>query len=456
MTKNKTSLFNDFSAVTAQQWKQKIQFQLKGEDYNQNLVWESVEGIKVKPFYNKEDIIQENTISKPLQTWKITQAIYAGNGEIANKKALKAIKKGTDSILFTIPSKEIDAAILLKNIPLETTPVYFDIPFLSSKYLANFKQFEDTSKAGFYFNTDIIANLCKSGNWFDGLEKDFEEFSAIIAEHKNVVIDTTLYQNAGANITQQLAYTLAHVNEYLNVLDADKLSNFSFSFKIALGTNYFFEIAKIRALRLLWKTLASAYNIPTECKIVAFPTKRNKTLYDYNSNMLRTTTESMAAILGGADAICNMPYDAIYHKTNEFAERIARNQLLLLKEESYFDKTTNAADGAYYIESLTQQLAEKSLLLFKEIEKSGGFLKQLKDNTIQKKIKESDQKEQDLFDSEKEILVGSNKYQSNSDKMKSDLELFPFTKNKPRKTIIEPIIARRLSEDLEKKRLEEE
>jgi methylmalonyl-CoA mutase len=151
-----------------------------------------------------------------------------------------------------------------------------------------------------------------------------------------------------------------------------------------------------------------------------------------------------------------MPYDAVYHKTNEFAERIARNQLLLLKEESYFDKTTNAADGAYYIESLTQQLAEKSLLLFKEIEKSGGFLKQLKDNTIQKKIKESDQKEQDLFDSEKEILVGSNKYQSNSDKMKSDLELFPFTKNKPRKTIIEPIIARRLSEDLEKKRLEEE
>ncbi len=456
MTKNKKSLFNDFSAVTAQQWKQKIQFQLKGEDYNQNLVWESVEGIKVKPFYNAEDILQENTIPKPLQIWKITQAIYAGNAEIANKKALKALEKGADSILFTIPSQEINLAILLKNITLDTTPIYCDIPFLSAEYLANFKHYENLSKAGFYFNTDIIANLCKTGNWFTSLEKDFEEFSAIIAAHKNVVIDTSIYQNAGATITQQLAYSLAHANEYLNVLDADKLSHFSFSFKIAVSTNYFFEIAKIRALRLLWKTLASAYAIPIQCKIIAFPTKRNKTLYDYNSNMLRTITESMAAILGGADAICNLPYDAVYHKTNEFAERIARNQLLLLKEESYFDKTTNAADGAYYIESLTQQLAEKSLELFKEIEKSGGFLKQLKDNTIQKKIKESAQKEQDLFDTGKEILVGSNKYQSNSDKMKGDLEIYPFVKNKPRKSIIEPIIEKRLAEELEQKRLEDE
>jgi methylmalonyl-CoA mutase len=172
--------------------------------------------------------------------------------------------------------------------------------------------------------------------------------------------------------------------------------------------------------------------------------------------MLRTTTESMAAILGGADAICNMPYDAIYHKTNEFSERIARNQLLVLKEESYFDKTTNPADGAYYIESLTQQLAEKSLNLFKEIEKAGGFLKQLKENTIQKKIKESAQKEQLLFDTKQEILVGANKYQSTLDKMKGALEIYPFVKNKPRKSVIEPIIERRLAEELEQKRLEDE
>jgi methylmalonyl-CoA mutase len=164
----------------------------------------------------------------------------------------------------------------------------------------------------------------------------------------------------------------------------------------------------------------------------------------------------MSAILGGADAVCNIPYDAIYHKTNEFAERIARNQLIVLKEESYFDKTNNPSDGSYYIESLTKQLADKALELFKELEKAGGFLSQLKTNTIQKKIKESAQKEQDLFDTKKEILVGTNKYQSSLDKMKGDLELFPFTKNKPRKSSIEPIIERRLAEELEQQRLENE
>lgn len=449
-------LFNDFTPVSEKQWKQKIQFELKGEDYNKSLVWESLEGIKVKPFYSSEDIISENTIPKPLTTFKITEAIYAGNAEIANKKALRALEKGAESLFFTIPTDTTDLNILLKNIPLNTTIVYFDIQFLSPEYQENFKAFEHKNNAGLFFKTDILYNLCKTGNWYQSLEKDHELFLALVHQHKNLIIDTTLYQNTGANFTQQLAYSLAHANEYLNLIPEAQLSEITITFKITVGTNYFFEIAKIRALRLLFKSVALAYNIPTDCKIIAVPTRRNKTLYDYNGNMLRTTTESMAAILGGADAICNMPYDAIYHKTNEFAERIARNQLLVLKEESYFDKTTNAADGSYYIESLTQQLAEKSLILFKEIEKAGGFLKQLKENTIQKKIKESGQKGQLLFDTKLEILVGSNKYDSSTDKMKGELELHPFAKNKPRKSVIEPIIEKRLAEELEQKRLEVE
>ncbi len=136
-------------------------------------------------------------------------------------------------------------------------------------------------------------------------------------------------------------------------------------------------------------TLASEYDVNTNCRILATPSKRNKTIYDYNVNMLRTTTECMSAILGGANTICNLPYDSLYHKSNEFGDRIARNQLLVLKNESYFDKVNNPADGAYYIESLTEQLAEKALDLFKDIEANGGFLNQLKEGTIQRKIKES-------------------------------------------------------------------
>jgi methylmalonyl-CoA mutase len=170
--------------------------------------------------------------------------------------------------------------------------------------------------------------------------------------------------------------------------------------------------------------------------------------------MLRTTTECMSAIIGGADAIANLPYDALYHKDNEFGDRIARNQLLILKNESYFDKVNNPADGSYYIENLTNQLAEKSLALFKDIEANGGFLKQLNDGIIKRKIQESADTAQELFDSGKEILLGTNKHPNKQDKMKHDLELFPFVKVKPRKTLITPIIEKRLAEKIEQERLD--
>ena len=172
--------------------------------------------------------------------------------------------------------------------------------------------------------------------------------------------------------------------------------------------------------------------------------------------MLRTTTECMSAILGGADAVANLAYDAIYHKDNEFGDRIARNQLLVLKHESYFDKVNNTADGAYYIESLTSQLAEKALELFKDIETNGGLISQLIEGTIQRKINESAKKEQELFDSGKEVLLGTNKYPNKNDQMKDDLELFPFVKQYERKTLIKPIIEKRLAEKLEQERLSQE
>jgi len=267
-------------------------------------------------------------------------------------------------------------------------------------------------------------------------------------------------------MVQQLTYALAHTNEYLNHINSTESLRVFFetnnnhalnvNFKVSIGTNYFFEIAKLRALRLLFNELIEEYSFNAECQITVTPSKRNKTLYDYNTNMLRTTTECMSAILGGANTINNLAYDAIYHKDNEFASRIARNQLLVLKHESYFNEVTNASDGAYYIESLTNQLAEKALDLFKNLEAKGGFVSQLFDGTIQRKIKDNAQKEQDFFDHKEEILLGTNKHPNPNDKMQHELELYPFVKTNIRKTIIEPIIEKRLSETIEKERLENE
>jgi methylmalonyl-CoA mutase len=329
--------------------------------------------------------------------------------------------------------------------------------FISVNYISKIETIAKSRNAKIYCNLDPLGQLAKDGNWFKTQEKDnFETLNLISKQVSNssiISINSSLYQNAGANMVQELAYSLAHANEYLNRITT---FNQPIVFKISVGTNYFFEIAKLRAYRILFNSIAKEYNPNLECHLVVTPTKRNKTIYDYNVNMLRTTTECMSAIIGGADAIANLPYDALYHKDNEFGDRIARNQLLILKNESYFDKVKNPADGTYYIESLTHQLAEKALILFKDIEANGGFLKQLNEGIIKRKIQESADKEQELFDSGKEVLLGTNKYPNKDDKMKHDLELFPFVKVNPRKTLITPIIEKRLAEKLEQERLGKE
>jgi methylmalonyl-CoA mutase len=454
MAKN---LFDDFSPVSAKLWKQKIQFELKGADYNETLIWNSPEDIKVKPFYDKEDLAKKNPVSTKASQFKICQNIFVFDVEKSIEKALDSIKRGAESLRFTIEDDTVDIVKLLEKLPLDRIAVYFHFNFISNDFVRKIDAIAKEKKGMIYCNFDPIGQLAKDGNWFATNEKNnFDILNTVSKEALSlsmISINTGLYQNAGANMVQQIAYSLAHANEYFNRVTDIKQP---IVFQVSVGTNYFFEIAKLRALRILFNIIAPEYSHNLDCHLLVTPTKRNKTIYDYNVNMLRTTTECMSAILGGADAIANLPYDALYHKDNEFGDRIARNQLLILKEESYFDKVDNPADGSYYIESLTNQLAEKALLLFKDIEANGGFLKQLNEGIIKRKIQESADTEQALFDSGTEALLGTNKYPNKNDKMKHDLELFPFVKVKPRKTLITPIIEKRLAEKLEQERLLEE
>ncbi|WP_426484088.1 methylmalonyl-CoA mutase subunit beta [Flavobacterium sp. 2] len=449
-----TNLFDDFNPISSKQWKQKIQFELDGADYNETVIWNSPEDIQVKPFYHNDEFTKSAAVETHVSDFKICQNIFVHDVEKSIKRANNTLERGAESLRFTIQNENTDIVSLLENLPLENRIVYFNLTFLSIDFVKKLNEISVQKKAIFYCNLDPIGQLARDGNWFTTSDKSNFETLEKISNQTNLSflsVDLGLYQNAGANITQQIAYSLAHANEYLNRLPT---STKTIVFQISVGTNYFFEIAKLRALRMLFKLIATEYNPDLDCHFLVTPTKRNKTIYDYNVNMLRTTTECMSAILGGADAVANLPYDALYHKDNEFGDRIARNQLLVLKHESYFDKVDNPADGSYYIESLTIQLAEKSLNLFKDIEANGGFLKLLNDGTIKKKIQESATKEQELFDSKKEVLLGTNKYPNKEDRMKQDLELFPFVKIKPRKTLITPIIEKRLAEKLEQERLE--
>ncbi len=456
-------LFKEFKEVSAKEWKQKIQYDLKGADYNDTLIWQSLEGVNVKPFYHQDDFSESfQPIPGQPKSWRVAQEVFIDDVSIANNIALDAINRGAESIVFRA-TKEFDIEVVFSSFPFEKATIYFEFRFLSETFLNTLITFLSKHKANVYYNIDLIGNLSKTGNWYANAKEDHQVLDTILIKNSSaniLSVDVSTYQNAGANIVQQLAYALAHANEYLNHVSSSPLGakrqGLSMTFKLSIGSNYFFEIAKIRALRKLYAVLAKEYGVKETCHILVFPSKRNKTLYDYNVNMLRTTTECMSAVLGGADTIYNLPYDSLYHKSNEFGQRISRNQLLILKHESYFDTVSNPSDGNYYVESLTDELATKALDIFKEIEKSGGFLKQLKEGTIQKKIKESAEKEQQLFDKGELKLLGTNYHPNKNDRMKDNLELFPFVKRNPVKTLIAPIIEKRLAEEVEQERISNE
>lgn len=444
-------LFDGFEPMSSAAWKQQLQYELNGLDYNQTLVWESAEGIKVKPFYHADEQIPAQAVSTP-PDFLICQDIFVFDLDKSIYRAKDSLKRGAESLRFQIPNPEVDLAALLGPMDREGLVVYLKLSFTNADFFEKLRRLP--LKATVFVAIDPLHYLAREGNWMPG----GDNFKALelAAKEQNahfLAVDASLYAEAGATMVQQLALTLTQLNEYFE--RCPSLSGTAL-IEMGVGPNYFFEIAKFRAVRLLIDTLVSERNVKVKTHLLATPSKRNKTLYDYNVNLLRTTMECMSAIIGGADAVANLPYDALYHKSNEFGERIGRNQLLVLKHESYLGKVANPAEGSYYIESLTQQLAQKALDLFKGIEDAGGFISQLKEGAIQRSIRESAKKEQEAFDSGKTTLIGTNKYPNPSDRMSHDLELFPFVKNQPRKTLMTPVIPKRLAEKREQERLEAE
>jgi len=451
------SLFSDFSSVSEKEWKNKIQVDLRGKDYNETLITRLNEGISIKPFYHADNFKQLVIPNTPT-SYKICQTIFINDEIKASHLANDALRRGASTIRFiALQSFEIER--LFKNIvPIEHMDhldIYFQLHFLEVEFL---NQLTKKNRGwNLFLNIDIIGNLVKTGNWYKDKKRDHELLFSILKKgRKNISVmsvDASQYQNSGANIVQQIAYALAHANEYLNYYGGALGSQINFKFSV--GPNYFLEIAKLRAFRYLWDLLLNEHDLKIEANIFVEPGLRNKSLFDYNSNMLRTTTECLSAVLGGANAISNVTYDAIFHRKNEFGERIARNQLIILKEESNL-KNASFVEGSYYIEELTCEIAEKALELFKNIEKSGGFVKQLFDGTIQRKIIESADKEQEQFDNATMVILGINKYKNESDNMKGRIDLYPFLKNQNKETLIEPILAKRLGESIEKERLNNE
>ena len=426
-------LFTEFNATTEQQWKDQLIKDLKGIDFN-TLVWKTNAGLNVQPFYTSETTTQKSPLVFTHNDWAICEYIIVKNEKEANTQALNALSNGASGLLFVIDHK-IDSSVLLKGISVQHIYTLFKISSAFAEELQNALQSIECGNQCF-IDTDVIAHFAQTGNWISSYEKDLYSQKS----DSTLAVDGRLYQEAGANIINELAFTLSHLNDYLayrsenNSLKSLKKVHLS----VSVGSDFFMEIAKLRALRNLVSFLLNQYELKLEIHIHGQTTSINKSSIDSYTNMLRSTTEAMSASIGGCDSIVVLPFDASFNEPTDFSMRMARNQQLILKEESYLNKVADMGAGSYYIENTTKTLCEKAWQQFKHIESKGGLIECLKANIIQDIISNDAEMLTNQVKEGKMVLVGVNKY-------KNETEVINIVKEKiisvleNNKTLIRPI-----------------
>lgn len=455
MADSKEKLFLDFPSVSTEQWMEKVAADLKGADYEKKLVWKTNEGFKVKPFYRMEDIADMATIhalpgeypylrgTRKNNNWLIRQEIRVEDPETANKKALDILSKGVDSLYFHVKAKELSPEyieILLNDIHAGAIELNFStcqrqVVGLAELLVEYFiKKDYDFKELRGSINYDYFNKMLTKGKEKGDLiqtAKALLEVTQPLPLYRVLNVNALTLNNAGAYISQELGYALAWGNEYMEQLsDAGIPVGFiakKLKFNFGISSNYFMEIAKFRAARLLWANIVSMYKPESmdgcesrgpngECPyagrmhVHAETSSYNLTVFDAHVNLLRTQTEAMSAALSGVNSMTVTPFDKTYQTPDEFSERMARNQQLLLKEESHFDKVVDPAAGSYYIESLTVSIARQAWEIFLQVQEQGGFYAAVKSGSIQKDINETGKDRHKAVAQRREILLGTNQY----------------------------------------------
>lgn len=458
--KKKPLLFEDFPPVSTADWEAKIIEDLKGADYDKRLVWKTIEGIPVKPYYraeNLDDLPQTGTVpgEAPFargnkiksNEWLIRQDFEETDHSKANEYAREAIAKGAQAIGFNVESvgSTEDLGKLLSGISLENTAIHLLHGANYPKLLELLIEIAGPQQLKGSLNFDPLGYYLLYEKFHKSKETSFERAAELMktaAAHQAslhvINISGQHYHNAGANIIQELAYSLSQACEYLDALTesgipaSDILPRMQFTF--AVGSSYFMEIAKLRAAKMLWAKIAEAYLAPEKPEAVAqnqeslhmhihaVTSNWNKSVYDPYVNMLRTTTEAMAAALGGVDSLCINAFDNSFRKPDAFAYRMARNQQIILKHEAYFNKVADPAAGSYYIENLTNDIAKAAWELFLKTEEAGGFIKAVESAFIRNSIEETCQKRDLDIAMRKRVFVGTNQYANTEERMLDKVE----------------------------------
>ena len=490
MANNNEKLFQEFVAPTKQEWLDKIEVDLKGADFQKRLVWRTNEGFNVQPFYRREDVEKLQTpLSLPGEypfvrgnkkhdnEWYVRQNIVAASAKEANQKALDVLNKGVTSLGFRIPGNEVSkdyVATLLDGIFCDCVELNFSTCKRHSVELAEIlvdyfqEKGYDKEKIVASIDWDPIEKIVVKGKDTEALLQYAKTLVETVKDYPHfrvISVNTVALNNAGAYIVQELGYALAWGAEYLHQLVEagvePTLAARKIKFNMGISENYFMEIAKFRAARLLWADIVKQFEPVCDCAckmIVNAETSRyNMTLFDAYVNMLRSQTETMSAALAGVHSIVVTPFDAAYETPNEFSERIARNQQLLLKEECHFATVVDPSAGSYYIEELTTSLASEAWKIFLAVEEQGGFLAAVKAGTVQDDINATNDKRHLHAAQRREFILGTNQFPNFIEKSDGKEPLVKQCCCKSQEeTVYKTISQARLSADFEALRLRTE
>ena len=443
---NREKLFAEFPPVSTEAWEAAIAVDLKGADYERKLVWRTNEGFNVRPYYRAENLEGLETLNAAAgefpylrgvsgdNNWLTHQTIEVAAPAEANATALQMLNAGVDSLGFEIKDEnfsEADLDVLLKDICMPAVDLTFSgkkMPHVAALVLAKAEKdgvSKDDTRVNFCIDP-IVKHLSMKGDWCEkcGGTKCFDKIADLVAktkEYKNVRVVTVsgnVFSDSGSTIVEELGFSLAVAHEYLvrlmdrglTIDEAARKLRFSF----AVTSNYFMEMAKLRAARLLWANIVKAYGPEKPCSCKMFVHARtsawNQTVYDPYVNMLRGTTEAMSAAIAGVHSLEVLPFDHSYEAPSEFSYRIARNESLLLKHESHFDQVIDPAGGSYYIENLTKSIADEAWKLFLEVEEKGGYVEAFKAGFIVERVKASAAAKDKAVATRRQTILGSNQY----------------------------------------------
>lgn len=455
MSEKKERLFDQFPPVSTAEWRAKVEADLKGAPFEKKLVWRTNEGFNVQPMYRSEDIADFTTTNslpgeypyvrgtRDNNDWLTRQDILADTPAEANAKALDVLNKGVTSLGFKVSEPSIETVeTLLKDIYLPAVEINFtccpknSIPLAKALVEYIKKQgVADTFKGSISFNP--MKKALKHGVKFPGditsMALQLMDIAKDVLGLKLFAVDSFMLSDAGAYIYQELGYALAWGTEWLTLLteagkSVDEVAD-RIKFNMGVSSNFFMELSKFRATRMLWAQIVEQYKPASKdaCKlhVHAVTSRFNQTIYDAHVNLLRSQTESMSAALAGVDSITTTPFDVPYKKPDDFSERIARNQQFLLKEESHLDKVVDPAGGSYYVETLTVSIAREAWKLFLEVQDNGGFLDSINDGKVQAAVKASSEKRHTDVARRKEILLGTNQFPNVNEMAAEKIEVKP-------------------------------